>query len=359
MKPLFILICLLPTIAFSAPKAIQHSYKHPERYSAIFARLTEAGIPSTRIREIFTSPKAQERDPKAVRLLSDVSEIPKHKQAEHQANHRYLQETALLKSHLQQHQSSYARAEARYGVSREIIGAILLKESALGQYDAFTHEAFVVYNSLLDQLEVPATLNDDRARARTSRLLDLAQEQLIALLIYCNKRGIDITDTDIPSSYAGAIGIPQFLPSNLEYAVSADGSPPDLSQIPDAILSTANILRNKFDWPEKMVQFDRMSSLDQIIAKWREFNTGSTATFTYPKEVNHQSPKRFDQAYGKLPQVSYIARYARSLMQYNFSSEYALGVLQIAYKAHIHLTDSSGIKSDPLPNKTKGQIQTK
>jgi len=328
-------------VAFSAEAAatdvetLARKFEHPDRYRLLFSRMIDRGVPLDRIVAAFDSEKAQKRDQEAVDLRTDVRHIPDHQEDEREANRRLLYEAEVLAENLREYADLYDRMESRYGIRREIIGAILLKESALGRYDGFDHDAFVVFNSLHDGLSVPAEASP-RMRRRIPRLIQMAREQLIALVIYAYRRDLDLAETPFPASYAGAIGIPQWLPVHLEHAVSADDSRPDLSHLPDAILSTGNLIRNELGWPDRMLDFERLANLEEIVEAWRRFDDGSVS-FAAGENSDGQSVRRFDKAHADMPNVPYVATYARALMHYNYSSEYALGVLRIANRAHQHL----------------------
>lgn len=324
---------LLPTGAAAIDlEATAKRFEHPERYRLLFSRLINRGVPVARVEAAFSSDKALERDHRAVELRTDVSRIPEHQADEREANERYLGEARILAEHLREHADLYRRMESAYRIRREVIGAILLKESALGEYDGFDHDAFVVFNSLHDGLEVTQEA-EPRLRRRIPRLIQMAREQLIALVIHAYRNDLDLADTAFPASYAGAIGIPQWLPVHLDYAVSTNDSPPDLNELPDAVLSTANLIRNKFGWPDQMLDFDRLSNLDEIMAAWRRFDDGSTS-FATGETTDGGSVRRFDRARADMPNVPYVATFVRALMGYNYSSEYGLGVLRIAQRAH-------------------------
>jgi len=328
-----LLLGLAPALASATD--LEHAarrFEHPDRYRILFSRLINQGVSPGRIENLFTSDKASRRDKKAIRLRTDISQIPKHKKAERKANKRYVYEAKVLVKNLRKYASVYDRMEDKYGIKREIIGAILLKESALGRYDGFQHDAFVVFNSLLDGLTVGPDASV-RMQRRVPRLLDMAMNQLVALVLYADKRGIDLTRTSIKASYAGAVGIPQFLPANLDHAVSADQKTPDLAHLPDAILSAANLIRNKFGWPDHEIDFSRLSNLDDIVHAWHRFDDGM-ASFATGSNADGQNLHRFDKARSDIPNVQYVGTYVRALMHYNHSSDYALGVLQIANRAH-------------------------
>ncbi len=128
----------------------------------------------------------------------------------------------------EQQRAALARAAELYGVPEEIIVAIIGVETVYGRntgsyrvIDALTTLAF-----------------DYPPRAKFFR------GELENYLLYARDAGIDILA--LKGSYAGAIGIPQFMPgSYLRYAVDLDGDgKPDLSNsFADAIGSVANYLK--------------------------------------------------------------------------------------------------------------------
>ena len=128
----------------------------------------------------------------------------------------------------QRHAATLAKAEALSGVPAEIIVSIIGIETIygkhLGRFDTFAALATLAF--------------DYPPRA------DLFRRELEALLLLARdeKRAPD----SYRSSYAGAIGLPQFLPSSIRsYAVDFDGNDRiDLSASPeDAIGSVANFLK--------------------------------------------------------------------------------------------------------------------
>jgi membrane-bound lytic murein transglycosylase B len=126
------------------------------------------------------------------------------------------------------HAGPLARAEREFGVPAEIIVAIIGVETLYGRN---TGRWRVV--------EALATLAFDYPpRAKFFR------EELEAYLLLAREAGFDVFS--VRGSYAGAIGIPQFMPGSLRrYAVDFDGDGAiDLRANPaDAIGSVANFLK--------------------------------------------------------------------------------------------------------------------
>lgn len=335
---------LLPGLLLAAPlwagplETVAERYDHPERYRTVLQQLAERGVPRERLQALFTSDKADRTDDAPLRKLVPAGEISSHKSDERRANRSFLFETDRLSQHLREHQAIYDTMEERYGVPREVVGAILLKESALGETPGMDHDAFVVLNTLLDGLRMPEDPSE-RMRSRIPRLTRFARRQMVSLVAWAHRTGVNLRETQIPCSYAGAIGIPQFIPSNLRYAVTRGEGPPDLSHMPDAILSTGHILSRVFNWPDKRLDFDRLAGMEEVVRKWHQFDDGG-ASFAFGKNQDGQEIRRFDRAYSHLEPVSYMSDFVRSLMRYNFSSDYALGVLRIARLTHIRMRNT-------------------
>lgn len=127
-----------------------------------------------------------------------------------------------------------ARAEARYGVPADIIVGIIGVETIYGRntgdfrvMDTLTTLAFAY----------PETPN------RSARM-NMFRSELEQTLLYARESHID--PFSLNGSYAGAVGLPQFMPSNLrKYAVDFDGDGQiDLrNSAVDAIGSVAHFLR--------------------------------------------------------------------------------------------------------------------
>lgn len=69
--------------------------------------------------------------------------ITVHKANEKKANNVLVKYIPEIVEHLKQYQEVYDYSEKKYGVNREIIAAILMKETKLGKIKP-THDAFIV-----------------------------------------------------------------------------------------------------------------------------------------------------------------------------------------------------------------------
>jgi membrane-bound lytic murein transglycosylase B len=130
------------------------------------------------------------------------------------------------------HASALGRAEAQFGVPAEVILGVLGVETAFGRNTG----SFRAIDAL-------ATIAFDGVRRQ-----DYFREELKELLLLARETGID--PLVIKGSYAGAVGLPQFMPSSYRrYAVDfdRDGAIDLLGSPQDAIGSIASYMK-AFGW---------------------------------------------------------------------------------------------------------------
>ncbi|MFM7084987.1 MAG: lytic murein transglycosylase [Hyphomicrobium sp.] len=128
----------------------------------------------------------------------------------------------------QKYKNSLEMIEQEYGVDRSIILAIWGRETAFGKHK-------LPY----DAIEVLATL------AWTGRRKDFFQNELIEALKMIQS---GIPRSEFKSSWAGAVGLTQFMPSEyFQFArdIDGDGKKDIFNSIPDALASAAAQLRGK------------------------------------------------------------------------------------------------------------------
>lgn len=329
---LFILFLLTPCFASSWQDVGSPFGRHNDRYYEVYNILAKNGVSKERIKKIFTSSLSKTKDMTPIKFMSTRGKVRQLNRAEKRATNKFLKQIPFIRKHLKKYRVLYNRVEKEYGVNREIVAAILMKETSLGRFNAWRHNSFTVLNTMLGYFEFQNN-PPVRQSARTRRLLGYARDNMVGLILFCEKHGFDVLTKEFHSSYAGAIGIPQFGPMWLHYAISASNTVPDLMKMPDAILSTANILKYQFEWPG-MVNFERLSDIDLFIDEWYEFNKLKDVSFSVDTHLDGFPLRRYDLLHKDEPNVMYVGAYVRSLMNYNFSTNYAFGILQIAYHTH-------------------------
>lgn len=130
------------------------------------------------------------------------------------------------------HAATLDRAEAAYGVPSEIVVAIIGIETIYGQHTG----RFRTFNALTN-LAFDYPPRAELFRRELEALLLLAREEQRDPLSYLG-------------SYAGALGLPQFLPSSVrEYAIDFDGDGRiDLSGNPDDAIGSVARFLNHHGW---------------------------------------------------------------------------------------------------------------
>jgi membrane-bound lytic murein transglycosylase B len=219
MRLLLTLVLFFPIISFAG-------YTEREEVQAFIAEMqTRHGFDSERLTQLFA-----QADPIPFVLKAIAPPADPRIKSWRNYRQRFI-EPKRLKAGLEfwrKHQATLAKAEALSGVPAEFIVAIIGIETIygkhLGRFDTFTALATLAF--------------DYPPRA------DLFRRELEALLLLA--RDEHRAPTDYRGSYAGAIGLPQFLPSSIRaYAVDFDGSGQiDLTGSPtDAIGSVANFFK--------------------------------------------------------------------------------------------------------------------
>jgi membrane-bound lytic murein transglycosylase B len=156
--------------------------------------------------------------------------------------------------YLKENWSVLDAAEATYGVDKRVITAILLVESRLGTVSG-SRSALNILSTLaaLTGPEFQETfwkiipperrISRERFNERVQKRAEWGYRELKALLRYAEREGLD--PAAIASSYAGAVGYAQFMPTNiLAYAQDGDQDGRiDLLVHADAVASIANYLK--------------------------------------------------------------------------------------------------------------------
>jgi membrane-bound lytic murein transglycosylase B len=233
----------------------------------------------------------------------------------------------------QQHQGALERAEREYGVPAEIIVGIIGVETLYGQQMG----NFRVMDAL-------ATLAFDfpSAHPRASERTEFFRRELEQFLSFTNRSNIDPFEPR--GSYAGAMGLGQFMPSSwVRYAIDFDGDGKvDLFKSPaDAIGSVANYFRGH-GWTPGMathfgVEFNAATlQLDELLAP-DILPTFSTTSMQAKGAVldaagaQHPGPLALVELQNGGDAPSYVAGTENfyAITRYNWSSYYAMAVIEL------------------------------
>ena len=151
-------------------------------------------------------------------------------------------------------QRHFAGNNGELCVPKEIVVSILLVETGLGWHlgdrSALNTLASMALSSDLETIrpylapDLVTRRSEEFARKRCRQKADWAYGELKALIRYASENGID--PLSIPGSLYGAIGICQFMPTQISvYGVDADrDGRVNLFAEPDALYSMANYLRS-------------------------------------------------------------------------------------------------------------------
>ncbi|MDP3761022.1 MAG: lytic murein transglycosylase B [Ramlibacter sp.] len=233
----------------------------------------------------------------------------------------------------QDNQALLERAEHEYGVPPEIIVGIIGVETIYGQQTG----NFRVIDAL-------ATLafNFPQAHPRAAERSEYFRRELEAFLVMQNKAGADPLQP--LGSYAGATGLPQFMPSSIaRWAVDFDSDGRiDLAGSPaDVIGSVANYFKS-YGWQNGMpthypVTFDAEKLDKDALLAPDILPTFSVASFTAKGAVlegpalEHTGPLALVELQNGEAEPQYVAGTENFyvITRYNWSSYYAMSVIEL------------------------------
>ena len=223
------------------------------------------------------------------------------------------------------------RAEAEYGVPPQIVVAIIGVETYYGR--------LVGRFRVLDAL---ATLAFDFPPGRSDRSAFFRGE-LEAFLLWCRSEGVDAAEPR--GSYAGAIGLPQFMPSSTrQYGVDFDGDGHvDLrGSAADAIGSVARYLAH-FGWQRGLpaayeveppdLPAERASLLaSDIVPRFSVAEFAAHGARLAASAQAHEGPLALVELDNGGAAPSYYAGSTNfyAITRYNWSSYYAMAVIALA-----------------------------
>ena len=284
----FIIFISLFTIQFLFVNHIHAKEIHPV-FKKLVKRLELDGLDKKYLQDLFTHPELKLM-PKAV-AMSLVRD---------EANLNYAQfltkdSVDRAVSYLKTHNRILEKIESHFGISAPVVVAILSVETACGTYTGSFETVNILvtqtislepktYKQIWDQIPMKGKLNlapkeiEKRLRKKSTR----AYRELKALLAYVKDQDID--PLTIMGSIEGAIGIPQFLPSNIKRH-GFDGNGDDkinLFQHEDAIASIASYLK-AYNWREN----NNYRKKKEIILKYNASNYYASTVLKLAERLNH------------------------------------------------------------------------
>ncbi len=236
------LACILMVVCFTSSSQAQNKSAVEKQFQAwlrkdIWPEAKKLGVSKKSFNAAFKGVTLNWKLPDLVPPGTKAKPSRPQAQAEFRSPGRYFSEkyvapvVATGRKLFKKHKSLLGRIEKKYGVPGRIILAIWGRESAFGRV-AIRHDAFQV-------LSTKAFMSTRKALFR--------KEVLAGLKII--EKGY-ATRAQMKSSWAGAMGQPQFLPSSyLDYAVDYDGDGRRniWGSVPDTLASIANYI-SRYGW---------------------------------------------------------------------------------------------------------------
>jgi membrane-bound lytic murein transglycosylase B len=150
------------------------------------------------------------------------------------------------------YRTALKRAAEKHKIDANVVVSILAWESNFGKNMGkyFVANVFLTQilfidkanKKVLPKISSQKDFNLTDYQNRLKRIENRAKANFVALLIESEKRKMDALS--VRGSWAGAIGIPQFMPASLKWAdTNRKGSVVNLLNMSDAIFSVANYLR--------------------------------------------------------------------------------------------------------------------
>ena len=243
---LFIIVFIIFT------QTVAHAKNSDRYFETLQESLIKDGFDKNTIIRLYNNPKVRFESKGASLFLFHREAVLNYDQFTAPGN---IQKS---RKYMAKHKPELLRAEKKYGVNKEIITAIILIETRLG--------TSLGGPSVLNMLSTVASLADPDVRNMfwgkvsksekltkkkfekwVERKTKWAYNELKAFLTYTTREKID--PVRIYGSYAGAMGIAQFMPSNI-LTFAKDGNNDgrvDLFNHADAIISIANYLKH-YGW---------------------------------------------------------------------------------------------------------------
>lgn len=296
--------------------------EHP-KYQALIKELTEKhNFKADELKAIF----------KQVVFKKDI--IDKfNRPAEHLPFHRYrkifIKKDMIEKgrAYLAEHDKLLSEVEAVYGVEKEIIASILGVETRFGKPGIERYRAFDVLNT---------------AFFLYPRREKFYRGEIISFLKLTRKEKLE--PFSINSSYAGAFGVPQFIPSSfLRYAVDfdKDGKVDLWNSKKDIFASVANYLKH-FGWKKDKLLYLPAQIYNDSPKLKKMLNRGFRKTISVaeaikmgveiPYPAKGDTPTSFAYFEPNPDEKELIALFGnfRAITRYNTSVHYALVIVHLS-----------------------------
>lgn len=236
---------------------------------------------------------------------------------------------------LAEHREALARVEADTGVPAQVIVSIIGVETSYGR-NTGNHRVLDALYTLA--FRYPRS-GDPEKLDREIRRAAFFRDELARLFVLADAEKLDVTT--LKGSYAGAMGMGQFMPSSyLDYAVDGDGDGRrDLfNNRADVFASIANYFVKKGGWqrnglvavPASLLPGKSETNPDDWTPQWnaaQQLANGYQASVSIPPAAL-ATPVNLEGSEGKQYWLGYQNYYA--ITRYNISKMYAMAVFQLS-----------------------------
>lgn len=249
-------LILIISILFSSLAHGNDSKEIPSFYQPLIHRLSQDGFDAEFLSKLFTDPRA-ELIPRVTTISLDLREVPElYKQFLNQES------ITLSKKFLYENLKILKKMEKQFHVDKEVVVAILLVESRFGE-NIGKHRVIPTLASmaLMDSQEnlrenylilreIDPELSYAWMEGLAKRKAAWAYHELKCFLKIIRDEKID--PLEVLGSFAGALGMAQFIPSSyLAYALNKKGLKSWLLGNEEAIFSIGNYL-NAHGWKKNL-----------------------------------------------------------------------------------------------------------
>ena len=221
----------------------------PPIYQSLISRLSQDGFDAGVLSRLLMDSRS-EPIPSALSIPVTTREIP-------EIYEKFLTPEAILlaKKFLQENSTILNEGEMRFLVDKEVVTAILLVESRfgenIGKFRVLPTLASIAVMDSPENVEANYSvlraadpeMTYDRVQGLAKKRASWAYQELKNFLLIVLRENVD--PLEIRGSYAGAVGMAQFVPSSyLNYAESKNGFERWLTSKEDAVFSIGNYLKS-------------------------------------------------------------------------------------------------------------------
>jgi len=312
---------LLVLLLFCVPAL---AIEHPGTEEFVKRASSEYGLPESEVRELL-------RQAEYKQSIIDAISRPAESKPWHEYRKIFLTDQRISGGvdFWKEHRDLIRAASEKYGVDEEVIVSIIGVETFYGRITG----SYRIIDALVTLgFYYPKDLSSDRSQFFSNELMEyikLANEEHLPV-------------ADVTGSYAGAMGMGQFMPSSyLEYAVDFDddGSRDLWRSTADVVGSVANYL-HRYGW-----QFGQPVARRAIASEGAAFNDISTRNFTPSLTVAEWREKGFKSSSDLAPDLPAAVLKLREaerntywltfknfyvITRYNRSPRYAMAVYELS-----------------------------